>query len=322
MLTANWNNIESDLRLGVFLITVAAQSLVGDRGQISGSLGRAVLGKAYDASQSAAGQVYEFEHLAEFDVSGTYFWKVARECYDFVHGDTPLDKLETGDFQADTLNWMTYFMSAIPRDSYATSLGEYADRFQERRDRGDQAPLPGLHLAAVAKANLADYVQRFPGNRDLDLGFAPFEIAALAGMNISSVRNFIGPDGTKPIRSMPSELKLGVQGDPLDTLEWLAGRRNFNAGNLSADWAAWAAERANTIEDVGAILGIYAWTNRITTEALAEQSGLSTGAVKQWTRGEIGSADDAVALANAAGIDADLYADLVVRHCGGTLSRI
>ena len=322
MQTANWDDIESDLKLGTFLITVAAQSLVGDHTTASAGFGKAVLGKAYDATQPAAGQVYELEHLAEFDVSSTYFWKVARECYDFVHGDTPLDKLDTGDFQADTLNWMSYFLSAIPRDSYATSLGVHADRFQERRDRGDEAPLPGLHLAAAAKANLADYLQGFPGNPEFDLGFAPFEIAALAGMNISSVRNFVGPGGTKPIRSMPSELKLGVYGDPLDTLEWLAGRRNFNAGTLSADWPAWAAERANTFEDVSALLGIYAWTNRITTDALADRSGLPKDTVRAWTRGEIGSIDDAIALANAAGIDTDLYADLVAHHAGGALARI
>lgn len=322
MQTASWNDIESDLKLGVFLITVAAQSLVGDRSPTSGNLGKAALGRAYDPKRSAADQVDYLENLQAFDVSGTLFWKVARACYDFVHGETPLDQIDTGDFQSDTLNMMTYFLSAIPRDSYATSMGVHADRFQERRDRGDESPLPGLQLAAAAKANLADYLQGFPGNREMDLGFAPFEIAALAGMNISSVRNFVGPGGTKPIRSMPSELKIGVYGDPLDTLEWLAGRRNFNAGTLSADWPAWAADRANTIEEVGALLGIYAWTNRITTDALADRSGLPKETVRAWTRGEIGSMDEAIALAGAAGIDPDLYADLVAHHAGGAFARI
>nr|WP_295884580.1 helix-turn-helix domain-containing protein [uncultured Devosia sp.] len=321
MQTASWNDIESDLKLGAFLITVAAQSLVGDRSTASAGFGKAALGKSYDSTQSAASQVDDLGGLAQFDVSGTHFWKTARACFDFVHDETPLDKLDTGDFQDDTLNWMTYFLSAIPRDSYATSLGVHAGRFQERRDRGDESPLPGLQLAAAAKANLADYLQGFPGNREMDLGFAPFEIAALAGMNISSVRNFVGPGGTKPIRSMPSELKLGVYGDPLDTLEWLAGRRNFNAGTLSANWPAWAADRTSTIEDVGALLGIYAWTNRITTDDLADRSGLPKETVRDWTRGTIVSIDDAIALARAAGIDPDLYADLVAQHAGA-LTRI
>lgn len=322
MHTASWNDIENDLKLGVFLITVAAQSLVGDRSPTSANMGRAAFGKAYDPTRSAAEQVDCLEDLQRFDVSGTLFWKVARACFDFVHGQTPLEKLDTGDFQSDTLNMMTYFLSAIPGDSYVTFLGVHVDRFRERRDRGDEAPLPGLQLAAAAKANLANYLQGFPSDPEFDLGFAPFEIAALAGMNISSVRNFVGPGGTKPIRSMPSELKIGVYGDPLDTLEWLAGRRNFNAGTLSADWPVWAAERANTIEDVGALLGIYAWTNRITTDDLANRSGLPKETVRNWTRGDIASIDDAIALASAAGIDPDFYADLVAHHAGGATARI
>lgn len=316
MHTASWNDIESDLKLGVFLITVAAQSLAGDLTEASIGIGKAALGPAYDPTRQAAGQADELEDLKQFDVSGTLFWKMARACFDFVHDETPLDQVAIADFQDDTLNWMTYFLSAIPDDSYATSLGVYSDRFQERRDRGDEAPLPGLHLAAAAKANLAEYLQGFPGNRELDLGFAPFEIAALAGMNISSVRNFVGPGGTKPIKSMPSESKQGVYGDPLDTLEWLAGRRNFNAGSLSADWVAFAAGRARTPEDVGALVGIYAWTNRITTDVLASRSGLAVDAVRSWTRGEMGLVDDAEALAAAAGIDPDLYADLLAHHAG------
>ncbi|QQR39008.1 hypothetical protein [Devosia rhizoryzae] len=318
MQTASWDDIEKDVKLGSFLITVAAQSLVGDRTVVSKGIGKAALGSAYDPTRSAASQADELSDIEQFDAKDTHFWKTAKACFDFVHDETPLDKIDTGDFQSDTLNWMTYFLSAIPRDSYATSLSEYANRFQERRDRGDEAPLPGLHLAAAAKANLADYLQSFPRNSKLELGFAPFEIAALAGMNISSVRNFVGPGGTKPIRSMPSELKLGVYGDPLDTLEWLAGRRNFNAGSLSADWPTWAAERANTIDDVGALLGIYAWTNRITTDVLAQRSGLPVEVIKKWTRGDIGTIDDAAALAGAAGIDPDIYTDLVVRHSGAT----
>jgi len=321
MQTASWDEIEGDLKLGVFLMTVAAQSLLPDHHAAAGQFGKAALGGAFDPKQLAAAQADDLQHLADFDVSGTRFHRVARACFDYVHGATPLDQLETADFEAETLNWLTYFLGAIPSDSYATMMGDYGDRFRERRDKGDEHPLPGLQLAAAAKANLASYLQHFPANREFELGFAPFEIAALAGMSISSVRNFIGPAGTKPIRSMPADRPGGVYAQPPDTLEWLAGRRNFNPGPLSSQWPIDAGERAHTPEDAGTILGVYAWTNRITTEALAERSGLPVEAVRNWTRGDVTSPEDAAPLAEAAGIDPEFYTELVDR-CGGAVARI
>jgi hypothetical protein len=321
MQTASWSEIEDDLKLGVFLMTVAAQSLLPDHHPAAGQFGKAALGARFDPKQIAAGQADDLEHLVDFDVSGTRFHQVARACFDLVHGKTPLDEIETQDFEAETLNWMTYFLGAIPRDEYATTLGSYDDRFRERRDKGDEFPLPGLHLAAAAQINLAEYLQSFPHNREYEIGFAPFEIAALAGMSISSVRNFVGPAGKKPIRSMPSEDTRGVYGDPLDCLEWLAGRRNFDPGPLSSRWLEQAAERADSPEDAGAVLGIYAWVNRVTTEMLAERSGLAVEAVKTWTRGDVSSPDDAAPLAEAAGIDPEFYQELVAR-CGGAVARI
>ncbi len=289
MQTASWDEIEADLKLGVFLITVAAQSMLPAHHPASGPFGKAALGQAFDAKRIAADQADDLRHLDDFDVSGTRFRQVARACFDLVHGKTPLEEIETQDFEAETLNWMTYFLGAIPSDSYATMMGDYAVRFREHANKGDEYPLPGLHLAAAAKINLAEFLQRFPCDPEMETGFAPFEIAALAGMSISSVRNFIGPDGKKPIRSMPSKDSTGVYGEPLGTLEWLAGRRNFDPGPLSSRWLEQAGDRAETIEDAGAILGVYAWTNRITTETLAERSGLPIEAVKNWTRGDMAS---------------------------------
>ncbi len=321
MQTASWEEIEADVKLGVFLITVAAQSLLPHYYPAAGQFGKAALGKCFDKDKLASSQADTLEHLEAFDVSGTSFHQVARGCFDFVHGTTPLDRLETQYFEAEHLNWLGYFLQAVPHDEYATPMGGYSDRLRERRDKGDEFPLPGLSLAASAKLNLANYLQEFPRNREYETGFAPFEIAALAGMNISSVRNFIGPAGKKPIRSMPADERFGVYGDSLDTLEWLAGRRRFDPGPLSSQWPIEAAERASTLEDAGAILGIYAWVNRITTETIAERSGLPVAVVKSWTRGDITSPDDAAPLAEAAGIDPEFYTELVGRHTG-TAARI
>lgn len=321
MQTATWDEIEADLKLGVFLITVAAQSLLPDHHPAAGQYGKAALGSAVDPKQIAAAQADRLEDLAAFEVHGTRFFAVARACFDYVHGTTPLDDLDTADFEAEYLHWMTYFLSAIPSDSYATMMGDYVDRFRERRDKGEEYPLPGLQLSAAAKVNLASYLQGFPTNREFELGFAPFEIAALAGMSISSVRNFIGPGGRKPIPSMPSDRAGGVYGRPLDTLEWLAGRRNFDPGPLSNRWLLRAGDHAQHPEDAGALLGIYAWVNRITTETLAERSGLPVEVVKTWTRGDMSSPDDAGPLAEAAGIDPEFYIELVARR-GGAVARI
>jgi hypothetical protein len=319
MQTASWDAIEADLKLGVFLITVAAQSMLPDHHPAAGQYGKATLGKAFEKNQLASFQANGLEDLQAFDVSGTRFHHVARACFDLMHGRNPLDELDTQYFEAESLNWLGYFLQAVPYDEYATPIGGYSDRFRERRDKGDEHPLPGLHLSAAAKVNLASYLQSFPHNREYEIGFAPFEIAALAGMSIASVRNFVGPAGKKPIRSMPSEDSRGVYGDPLDTLEWLAGRRNFDPGPVSSRWLEQAAERAASPEDAGALLGIYAWVNRITTETLAERSGLPVDLVKNWTRGDIASPDDAAPLAEAAGIDPEFYTELVAR-CGGALA--
>jgi hypothetical protein len=319
MVTADWDEIEADLKLGVFLITVAAQSLLPSRHPAAGSFAKATLGRAFDPTVSA-GQVYDIEQLAGFDVSRTWFYRVARACFDLAHSRTPLEASEIEDFKGETLDWMTYFLAAIPRDEYATPLGGYFERFREHANNGAEFPLPGLHLAAAAKINLAEYLQRFPRDPEMEIGFAPFEIAALAGMSISSVRNFIGPNGRKPIRSMPKDSN-GIYGEPLGTLEWLAGRRNFDPGPLSSRWLEQASDRAETTEDAGAILGVYAWTNRITTEALAERSGLPVEAVRNWTRGNLSSPDDAAPLAEAAGIDPEFYIELVDR-CGDAVARI
>ena len=321
MQTAGWEEIEADLKLGVFLITVAAQSLLPEHPLATGQFGAAALGRNFDPTELAVSQVDRLDDLKAFDVHGTRFFAAARACFAFVHSRTPIDQIETQDFEAEQLNWLAYFLSAIPSDSYATSMGDHLERFRERRDRGDEYPLPGLHLAAAAKMNLANYLRDFPANREFELGFAPFEIAALAGMSISSVRNFIGPAGTKPMRSMPADSHRGVYAEPLDALEWLAGRRNFDPGPLSSQWLDQAAERTSTFEDAGAILGIYAWTNRITTETLAERSRLPVEVVRNWTRGDISSPEDAAPLAEAAEIAPEFYTELVDR-CGGAIARI
>lgn len=320
MQTATWDEIDADLKLGVFLMTVAAQSMLPAHHPASGPFGKAALGQAFNPRRIAADQADDLEQLVDFDVSKTRFYQVARACFDFVHARTPLDQIDPDDVRADAIYWLTYFLGAVPQEPYATALANDADRFLNRRDKGDEYPLPGLELAAAAKANLAEYLQRFPRDPDMETGFAPFEIAALAGMSISSVRNFIGPDGRKPIRSMPKD-SSGVYGEPLGTLEWLAGRRNFDPGPLSSRWLEQAGDRAETTEEAGAILGVYAWTNRITTETLAERSRLPVEAVRNWTRGDLSMPAAAAPLAEAAGIDPEFYTELVDR-CGGAVARI
>lgn len=321
MQISSWDEIERDLKLGVFLITVAAQSLIGDRSKPAKAFGKAALGAGLSEDKPAMAQADEIEDVLAFDVTSTHFHQVARLCFDFVNDRSPLNQLDVSDLQSDTLNWMTYFLSAIPHDEYATQLGVHSSRFMEHADKGGEFPLPGLHLAASAKANLVEFLQSFPGELEHGIGFAPYEIAAMAGMNIASVRNFIGPAGNKPIRSMPSKDSTGVYGQPLDTLQWLAGRRNFNPGPLSSDWLHQGADRIETAEQAGAMIGIYAWTNRITTEMLAERSGLPVEVIVGWTRGELTTTEDAAAIAGAAGVDPEFYNDLVAR-CGGAAARI
>jgi len=316
MQTASWSEIEGDLKLGVFLITVAAQSLLPDYHPAAGPFGKAALGDAFNEGQLATWQVNDDEDLQSFNVSNTRFYLVARACYDYVHATTPLDSVDIEYFEAEHLHWLHYFLHAVPHDEYVTHMGGSSVVFMERRDKGDEYPVPGLHLSAAAKANLAKYLQEFPHSLGGDIGFAPFEIAALAGMNIASVRNFVGPDGGKPIRTIPGEKGRFVYGNSLDTLEWLAGRRKFDAGPLSPQWVVDAGGRSKSLGDACAIIGIYAWVNRVTTEMLAERSGLPAELIRRWTRGEVDSIEPAKPLARAVGLDPELYHDIVARQFG------
>jgi hypothetical protein len=128
----------------------------------------------------------------------------------------------------------------------------------------------------------------------------------------------MGPNGDKPIRSNAkpkgkdarSDLVLG---DPLDAIEWLAGRRGFHPGRLSPEWVNQQLAGIQSREAAAGLPGLVTWLNRTTTEQLASALGWPADRVREWTRAHSTDVNAAEQVAAAAGLDVAAYRDLIAR---------
>lgn len=306
-----WDETLPHIRIGVYLLTATAQSLVyKDDGAIV-AIGKAAFGIKAPETGSIVGAVSEVEDLNEYDISNTALYVAARACYEMLEDTTtPINEVDYDTMEDEYSNPLGYFLQAMPRDTYLAPIGggDFTHLFIE--NMGNEHPMPSLHLRAAAKINLARYLS---GSLDLEynIGFAPFEIASLAGMSIASVRNKMGPN-SKHIRSVQTSGRESY-GDTLDTLEWLAGRANFNAGPLTKAWFEHNCTKGGH-DVIGAIVGVYAWVNRMTTPELSRNSGVTTEDIHAWTRGDLSCGTEMAAkLALAADLDPRLYVDAVSR---------
>nr|WP_314260735.1 helix-turn-helix transcriptional regulator [uncultured Devosia sp.] len=314
-----WDETLPHIRIGVYLLTATAQSLVYRDRQAVVAIGKAAFGPNAPDAGSVVGEVTDVADLEGYDISNTALYLAARACFEMLEDTTtPINQVDCDTMEDEYSNPLGYFLQAMPRDTYLAPIGgdDFTHLFIE--NVGNERPLPSLHLRAAAKINLARYLS---GNLDLEysIGFAPFEIASLAGMSIASARNKMGPN-SKHIRSVQT-LGRESYGDTLDTLEWLAGRANFNPGPLTKAWF-----EQNCTSDgqkvIGAIVGVYAWVNRITTAELSKKSGVTVANISAWTRGDLsGSIEMASKLALAAGVDAKLYVDAVSRVLNTSLKQ-
>lgn len=322
-----WSDIERDIRIAMTLAADVIRNMIGvndlnGRGDaaaarflglpdLSGISGF-IVEETYDSYERRPNT----EFLAKIDINGTLFADAARRCYDLVATRAPIEEVNYENDRDEGLSWLWYFLSSVPEDSYGTGTFEYSGLKHD-----PDSSLRLLHDLTSARLTLAEFIADVtsatacwdePGRSNCV--FTPRDIALLGDVNIRTVRNVMGPKGDKPIRTEAIGGKSRsdlVWGDALDSIEWLSGRRGFQPGPLSSQWVDLRVPEVGSLRALGALPGVVTWINRATSEDLAARLQWSTEKVRNWTRGIDMDANEARAIAAAAGLDGAAYAGRV-----------
>ena len=310
-----WPEIETDLRIGLLLISQACSAILGDHTSRSETAERAIVGAPEFKSWGAPSDMADdAETLNQIQIKDTQVFEDASECFIAVSSPSPLEEVCKDDRLELHLEQLDTFLAAVPRQFSIDSPWPY-NQFQEM-----DAPLPALRNKVEALLVLAEFARVPSGWGASSHGFYVGVISALADIDPRTVRNVMSPSGKKPIKSIAktgshkrSSDNNFVEGEALDTLEWLAGRRSFNPGGLSPDWVAAQFHSIDTLQAAAAVPGVVGWINRITTDAIADRAGWTIKKVSTWVRGKITTPNDARQIAMAVGLDPDQYEALIKR---------
>jgi hypothetical protein len=245
---------------------------------------------------------------------GTELERVVKKCFELCSQRQPIESIDPDSVGIDGVEWLEYFVDCIPKS------------FQGAFDpRGVLFPLESLLAISKARFELIRFVHSLFSNHSdgiLTGMFTPKTIAILANVDIRAVRNVVGPTGNKSIRSFrvkkPRRNQKNredefVYGEPLEALAWLASRRSFFPGPLSH---AWVNERLPSVENLhaaAALPGVLSWINRVSTESLAERSGLSVKQLQDWFRGNKMNLELARPIADVTGLDPTSYTTIIAR---------
>ncbi|ODM45870.1 hypothetical protein A9320_27170 [Ruegeria sp. PBVC088] len=305
-----WTRILEDLRVAAVLKADDTRYFLGmnDRGNAAAA---AILGMEDVPAQHLDDLIASEAFLAEVAIEGSGIERAAHRSYRLVSAPPALQDIDVSDERAEGTDWLSYFLSALPREAMGglDHTGVYLS---------PDAPLQILLTGASATLAIAEVVQGILCDGQLEIGFSAQEIATLGGLDVRSVRNVMGPRGNKPIRTTAA---LGpradyVEGDPLDALEWLAGRRGFSGYEISSDWVEQHLAQINTPTAVAAIPMVFAWAQGVTTATLAKRLSWPAERVSGWARSRDIRLADAAALAEAAGLDGTAYRALIERTSG------
>jgi len=306
---ATWSSIEESIQIGFFVMADACEKMLGfgERGDAATS---AILGIPSESDQIPDKPTSVSDPFERIDVKGTMFAHCVARCYKLVNEIGYLDEVDFDNERADGADWLSFFLSCMPRE--AMDVDDYTGVFHH-----PEAALPTLRDAAVARLELAEFVQNFISGDYNGFGFPPKTVSFLGNVSIRTVRNVFGPKGNKPIRSSTMQYNNArsdlVWGDPLDCLEWLAGRRGFHQGRLSPEWVNEKIPEIPNLEAAAALPGIVAWLGQKTSEELAGELGWELSQIRDWTRAINVPPEKAGAIGKAAGIDPVLYSELIGR---------
>jgi hypothetical protein len=304
-----WDRFETDLRIALVVVADACRYMLdmNDRGSKAAA---AILGMR-QVPDGQLDDLIEQGFLDSVVLTNTTLYSAARRCFEFVATSHDLNKIDVEMEEIEGARWLSYFCSLIP--GMALGGRDYSGLFHH-----PDAPIPTLANAAFAKLALVEFVQGLLNRDMIGLGFTPRNIAELGDLDVRSVRNAMGPKGNRPIRTLKEGGRAAdgsdfVEGDPLDSLEWLAGRRGFDVGRIPSDWVNDAMTRIADKRIAAALPGVVAWVNRRTTEKVAKESGLEVHVAKAWMRGKITEVGIAGRIADASGIDRKGYEKLIRR---------
>lgn len=311
MKNLNWEQINHDIRIGFALTADQTRLMAGDveRGEMAA---RAVLGVENTRYDLMCDHLDDGEMLASFDIEGSPFYGAATTCFKIISSERRLEEIDVTNDRLNGEQLLSYFLKAMPRESMG--LYDVPSIFD-----GLDSPLPLLLAKCMAKLDLAEFIQELSDQTSdtLGFGFTPTTVAVLGQMNVRTVRNHFGPKGDKAIRSRSlgsdayrSDLVIG---DPLDSIEWLAGRRGFDPGGVSTDWMNEKMASIQSVKIASALPGVFAWTNRQTSEAISETLGWPPTKFSKWVRSVDLKQLDAAAVANAVGLDPKAYSELMSR---------
>ncbi|MBX5303171.1 hypothetical protein HJB93_28730 [Rhizobium sp. NLR12b] len=255
--------------------------------------------------------------LSTIPIDHTHFFRTVHRAYRLLSDLRPIHEIQCQDERDESLDWVGYFLTGVPTDSYGT--GEDYSYIVQNAD----SPLPFLHQAGTAYIDLIEFVHRtVAAHFSWDEGgaqivFTADDLALLGDVDIRSVRNAMGPTGSKPIRSFKAFQSDGdderAYADPVDALDWLSGRRGFKCGRLDADWVNAGIPSTNSLSALGALAGMMFWLNGQTTEKMADKIGWDVEKTRAWTRGQGLDAFEAKRVAEAAGLDPKAYSEQIAK---------
>lgn len=304
---ATWSLIEESIRKGFVTMADTNSAMLG-RGIRADAATLALLGISDVPDEDLNGLIEDEEFLSSLKVDDTPFFLSARKCYALVTEIGPIEKVDTDEELSEGPLTLSYYISCMPRETMEgwNACGNFYH---------PDSPLPVLKDAAKARLDLICFVQELILEGSKGCGFDPKTVSVLGDVGMRSVRNVFGPKGNKPILSYTDASKGAradlVWGNPLDCVEWLAGRRGFHQGRLTPEWVNEKIPEIPNLEAAAALPGIVAWLGQKTSEELAGELGWEFSQVRDWTRAINVPPEKAGAIAKAAGIDPVLYSELI-----------
>ncbi|MBY3144075.1 hypothetical protein HFO63_00425 [Rhizobium laguerreae] len=255
--------------------------------------------------------------LSTIAIEHTHLYRTVKRAHRLISELRPMNEIEHQDERDESLDWIGYFLTVVPTDSYGTG-DDFSDIVQN-----PASPLPFLYRAGSAYLSLVEFAHRTLGSSDAwadssdMIAFNAYDLALLADVDIRSVRNAMGPTGSKPIRSFKAFQSDAdderAYADPVDALDWLSGRRGFKCGRLDAQWVDAGISSTGSLAALGALAGMMFWLNGQTTEKMAEKLGWDIDQTRGWTRGKGMDAFAAKRVAEAAGLNPTTYSRQIAK---------